>query len=40
VENDTWQLFSDMNRYNPFAAEVREQFKKAMEEVEKELDII
>ncbi len=40
VENDTWQLFSDMNRYNPFAAEVREQFKKAMVEVEKTLEVI
>ncbi len=34
VENDTWQLFSDMNRYNPFADEIRERFKQAMGEVE------
>jgi prephenate dehydrogenase len=37
VENDTWQLFSDMNRYNPFAEEVRERFKTAMGAVEKRL---
>ncbi|MGD8366937.1 MAG: prephenate dehydrogenase [Desulfobacterales bacterium] len=37
VENDTWQLFGDMNRYNPFADEVREKFKAAMGEVEGKL---
>ncbi len=37
VENDTWQLFADMNRYNPFADEIREKFKEAMGEVEERL---
>jgi prephenate dehydrogenase len=37
VENDTWQLFSDMNRYNPFADEIREKFKEALGEVEEKL---
>ena len=37
VENDTWQLFADMNRYNPFADEIREKFKAAMGEVEEKL---
>jgi prephenate dehydrogenase len=40
VENDTWQLFSDMNRYNPFAEEVRKRFKKAMGEIERKLEEI
>jgi prephenate dehydrogenase len=31
VENDTWQLFVDMNRYNPYAQEVRREFMKAMQ---------
>jgi len=30
VENDTWQLFQDMHHYNPFAAEIREDFMAAM----------
>ncbi len=29
VENDTWQLFEDMHRYNPYAREVREAFLTA-----------
>ena len=29
VENDTWQLFEDMHRYNPFARRVREAFLTA-----------
>ena len=37
VENDTWQLFSDMNRNNPYADEVRERFKGAMADIEKRL---
>ena len=38
VENDTWQLFSDMNHYNPFAGEVRESFLDAMEEIKDRLE--
>ena len=34
VENDTWQLFADMNRYNPYAVEVRRDFMKAMQAIE------
>ena len=37
VENDTWQLFLDMNRYNPFAKEVRDSFINAMENIDREL---
>ena len=37
VENDTWELFSDMNRYNPYADEIRERFKGAMAEIEEKL---
>lgn len=38
VENDTWQLFSDMNHYNPFAEEVRDSFLYAMEEIKNRLE--
>lgn len=37
VENDTWQLFLDMNRYNPYAREVRNSFIKAMRKIDREL---
>jgi len=37
VENDTWQLFVDMNRYNPFAKEIRASFINAMDKIEREL---
>lgn len=30
VENDTWQLFEDMNNYNPYADELRERFIQSM----------
>ncbi len=30
VKNDTWQLFEDMHRYNPYAREKREAFMAAM----------
>ncbi|MEJ2037965.1 MAG: prephenate dehydrogenase/arogenate dehydrogenase family protein [Desulfosarcinaceae bacterium] len=33
VTNDTWQLFRDMNRYNPYAKEKREMFLQAIQEV-------
>jgi prephenate dehydrogenase len=35
VENDTWQLFEDMHRYNPHAEPVRQAFKTALEKIEK-----
>jgi prephenate dehydrogenase len=37
VENDTWQLFSDMNRFNPYAGEARASFLSAMGEIEARL---
>jgi prephenate dehydrogenase len=39
VENDTWQLFEDMNRYNPYAGEKRKAFISAMKTIEAKLDI-
>ena len=33
VENDTWQLFLDMNQYNPYAEEKRSEFMQAMQQV-------
>ncbi len=38
VENDTWQLFKDMHRYNPFAAEQRSRFMEAMQQINERLD--
>jgi prephenate dehydrogenase len=38
VENDTWQLFADMNRYNPYAVEVRRDFIKAMQAIERRIE--
>lgn len=37
VTHDTWQLFVDMNRYNPYAEKNRTAFVKAMEEIERRL---
>ena len=34
VEHDTWQLFEDMHRYNPYAAEKRAEFMAAMRSIE------
>lgn len=30
VENDSWQLFEDMNKYNPYAKETREEFIQSL----------
>lgn len=38
VENDSWQLFEDMNRYNPYAAEARREFMHAMKAVERRIE--
>ncbi len=38
VTNDTWQLFQDMNRYNPYAKEKRELFLQALQRVDAGLD--
>ncbi len=37
VKNDTWQLFEDMNHYNPFAEEKRRDFMQAMQRVHERL---
>ena len=37
VENDTWQLFEDMNQYNPYAEDSRIQFLSALEEIKAKL---
>ncbi len=37
VENDTWQLFEDMHRFNPFAAATRRDFLEAMLAIEDHL---
>ncbi len=33
VENDSWQLFEDMNNYNKFSKEVRESFKTSLNNI-------
>lgn len=35
VQNDSWQLFSDMNRFNEFAAPMRRRFLAAMKETDR-----
>ncbi|MBS1271988.1 MAG: T-protein [Candidatus Marinimicrobia bacterium] len=37
VENDTPQLFTDMNKYNRFAEAARHEFIQALQEIEQEL---
>ena len=37
VENDTWQLFYDMQRYNPYAAKKRSDFIEAMQKIDKQI---
>jgi prephenate dehydrogenase len=37
VDNDTWQLFQDMNKYNPFAADVRSQLIKKLTKIDNQL---
>ncbi len=39
VQNDTWQLFMDMNRYNPYAAENRKAFMDAMKAIDAKLKV-
>ena len=38
VENDTWQLFYDMHRYNPYAREKRSAFMQAMQKIDNQID--
>lgn len=37
VENDSWQLFIDMNKYNPYSAETRKKFLKALTFIDGEI---
>ena len=37
VEHDTWQLFEDMHRFNPYAKETRENFMDAMRRIDDKL---
>ncbi|HAZ12017.1 MAG: hypothetical protein A2X86_06800 [Bdellovibrionales bacterium GWA2_49_15] len=37
VENDTWQLFVDMNRYNRFAAKSRARFLSALTNIDQKV---
>ena len=38
VTHDTWQLFTDMHRYNPYARENRCAFMAAMAQLEEKLE--
>jgi prephenate dehydrogenase len=38
VEHDTWQLFNDMHRYNPYAKEKRAAFMQAMQKINERLE--
>lgn len=38
VENDTWQLFVDMHRYNPYAQEERKAFIEALLKTDRALE--
>ncbi|OQY41957.1 MAG: prephenate dehydrogenase, partial [Desulfobacteraceae bacterium 4572_87] len=38
VTHDTWQLFVDMNRYNPYARENRQAFMAGMTRLEEKLE--
>jgi prephenate dehydrogenase len=37
VINDSWQLFSDMNHYNPYAKKMRQDFIKAVKKIDKQI---
>ncbi|MBT7609519.1 MAG: prephenate dehydrogenase/arogenate dehydrogenase family protein [Bacteriovoracaceae bacterium] len=37
VENDSWQLFQDMNSYNPYADETRKEFIEALLTIDKKV---
>ncbi len=38
VEHDTWQLFEDMHRFNPFARRTRAAFMEAMQAIDQRLE--
>lgn len=37
VENDSWQLFVDMNKYNPYSEQTRTEFLESLTEVSKRI---
>lgn len=37
VQNDSWQLFLDMNKYNPYAKSVRQKFFNCLEQINNEI---
>jgi prephenate dehydrogenase len=39
VENDTWQLFVDMNDYNPYAKELRKKMISSMTSIDQKLSL-
>lgn len=39
VQNDSWQLFEDMHRYNPYAQNVRDRFIQSLEKIAKKVDL-
>lgn len=38
VNNDTWQLFLDIQKYNPYAKEERERFREALDVIEGKIE--
>lgn len=38
VQNDTWQLFFDMQRYNPYSAETRKIFLQELKQLEDKIE--
>ena len=38
VERDTWQLFTDMHHYNPFARKKRTEFMEVMRDINSRLE--
>ena len=40
VEHDTWQLFGDMHRFNPYAKETRAAFMDAIAQINSDLETL
>jgi prephenate dehydrogenase len=38
VTNDTWELFVDMHKFNPYAQDVRDRFRSAVERIDAQLE--
>lgn len=38
VQNDTWQLFFDMQKYNPYSVEIRKVFLKELQQLENKIE--